>query len=51
MTEMLLAFMLGPFRIIGDFYFENQTILNTIVVGIALYKLLGKKKRTQDKSA
>lgn len=47
MTETFLDFMLGPFRSIATFYFENQVILNTIIVGIALYKILSnKKKRT-----
>ncbi len=52
MTETFLEFMLGPFRVIATFYFENQVILNTIIVGIALYKILSnKKKRTENDSA
>ncbi|WP_165769012.1 hypothetical protein [Virgibacillus profundi] len=51
MTETLLDFMIGPFRVISDFYFENQLILNTIVIGFALFQVIFKKKKTQDKSA
>ncbi|WP_347551644.1 hypothetical protein ABFG93_06525 [Pseudalkalibacillus hwajinpoensis] len=39
MTEALLDFMLGPFRIVGDFYFDHQVIFNTVIVCLALYKL------------
>lgn len=49
MTETFLDFMLGPFRLIATFYFENQVILNTIIVGIALYKILSNKKKNRDK--
>lgn len=47
--EGLLDFMLGPMRGIGKFYFENQAILNTIVVGVALYKLILHKKKNTEK--
>lgn len=51
MMEAFLDFMLGPMRSIGNFYFENQTILNTLVVGVALYKIISnKKKRPKDES-
>ncbi|WP_407702995.1 hypothetical protein [Virgibacillus tibetensis] len=49
--ETFLEFMLGPFRSITNFYFENQLILNTIVIGFALYKIIGKKKAKQDETA
>ena len=42
---MLLDFMLGPFRAIGDFYFEYQVTFNTLIVGFALYKIISNKKR------
>lgn len=45
MMDAFLDFMLGPMRGIGKFYFENQAILNTIVVGFALYKMSTRKKR------
>lgn len=51
MTDTFLEFMLGPFRSIADFYFEHQMILNTIIVGFALYKLIfNKKKQTKNES-
>lgn len=45
MTDTFLSFMLGPLRSIATFYFENQVVLNTIIVGIALYKIISKKKK------
>lgn len=52
MMDMFLEFMLGPFRAVANFYFENQMILNTIIVGFALYKLLfNKKKVAKDESS
>lgn len=40
--------MLGPFEVIGDFYFEYQIIFNTLVVGFALYKIgFSKKSKSQ----
>ena len=51
MTDTFLEFMLGPFRSIADFYFKHQIILNTIIVGFALYKLIfNKKKQTKNES-
>lgn len=51
MVDAFLDFMLGPMRGIGRFYFENQAILNTIVVGFALYKIVtSKKKNVENKS-
>lgn len=51
MMDLFLDFMLGPMRSIGNFYFENQVILNTLIVGFALYKLISnKKKQTQSDS-
>ena len=47
MTDVFLNFMLGPFRSMSNFYFENQMILNTIIVGIALYKLISNKKKRE----
>lgn len=49
MTDMFLDFMLGPMRGIGDFYFEHQMVFNTIVVGIALFALIRKRKGKQAK--
>ncbi len=44
MMDVFLDFMLGPMRSIGSFYFENQVILNTLIVGFALYKLILTRK-------
>ncbi|HZG73103.1 MAG TPA: hypothetical protein VEY51_16330 [Chondromyces sp.] len=49
MVETLLNFMLGPFRGISQFYFENQMIFNTLIVGIAVYKVMINKKRDSRK--
>lgn len=46
--DAFLDFMLGPMRGIGKFYFENQAILNIIVVGFALYKMATRKKKSVD---
>ncbi|MEK4803012.1 MULTISPECIES: hypothetical protein [Oceanobacillus] len=52
MVDAMLDFMLGPFRNISAFYFENQLIFNSIVLGLACYKLfVGKKKNTKNDSA
>ncbi|WP_373895457.1 hypothetical protein [Virgibacillus sp. CBA3643] len=51
MADMLLEFMLGPFRAISDFYFEYQAIFNTIVLGFALYKVISSRKKTENESA
>lgn len=45
--DTFLDFMLGPMRSIGSFYFENQVVLNTVIVGFALYKLISKKKKAR----
>ncbi|MEK5039836.1 hypothetical protein [Sporosarcina sp. FSL K6-3457] len=45
MMDTFLDFMLGPMRSIGNFYFENQLILNALIVGIALYKIVSSKKK------
>ncbi|WP_165767949.1 hypothetical protein [Virgibacillus indicus] len=50
MTETLIDFMIGPFTAISDFYFENQLILNTVVIGLALLQVF-KKKKPQNESA
>ncbi|MFQ3544575.1 hypothetical protein Q7A53_10830 [Halobacillus rhizosphaerae] len=47
MVETLLDFMLGPMRGIGDFYFEHQTIFNSVVVGLAAVKLVFSRKKPQ----
>ena len=49
MTEALLEFMLGPFQIFGDLYFEHQVIFNTIVVCFAFYKII--KRNSGNESA
>lgn len=51
MADTFLEFMLGPFRAISDFYFDNQLILNSVVIGIALYQIFFRKKKTENKSA
>ncbi|WP_010097374.1 hypothetical protein [Ornithinibacillus scapharcae] len=51
MVETLLDFMLGPFRAISAYYFEHQLIFNTIVIGIAIYKIYTSSKKTGNKSA
>ncbi|WP_175631955.1 hypothetical protein [Virgibacillus siamensis] len=51
MIEVILDFMLGPFwRAVGDFYFQHQMILNSIVVGAALCNIFFKKKKVQHES-
>lgn len=47
MAEAMLDFMLGPLRGITDFYVEYQIYFNTLIVGLALYKILFSKKKTQ----
>ena len=49
MMDIFLDFMLGPMRSIGSFYFENQVILNTLIVGFALYKLIIQQEKTSTK--
>ncbi|MDO6654785.1 MULTISPECIES: hypothetical protein [Bacillaceae] len=49
MTEALLDFMLGPFSIVGDFYFEHQVTFNTVIVCLAFYKL--SRRRSGNESA
>lgn len=52
MVDAMLDFMLGPMRGISAFYFEHQLIFNSIIIGIAGYKLFfNKKKDTQNGSA
>lgn len=51
MTELMLDFMLGPMRAIGEFYFEYQMIFNPIIVGAALIKILFGKKKVKNESA
>jgi len=52
MVDAMLDFMLGPFRNISSFYFENQLIFNSIVLGLACYKLFaGNKKDTKSDSS
>ncbi|MCG1009730.1 hypothetical protein J4760_06825 [Salinicoccus sp. ID82-1] len=49
MVDVMLEFMLGPMRNIGDFYFENQMIFNPIIIGAALISILfGKKKKSDE---
>lgn len=43
MTELVLDLMLGPMRIVSDFYFENQIIFNSIVLIAALYQIISRK--------
>lgn len=50
MVDSLLDFALGPFRSISDYYFQNQSIFNSIVIGAVLLKMIVHKKRTNDKS-
>lgn len=51
MVEIVLDFVLGPFwRTVGDFYFQHQMILNSIVVGAALCNIFLKRKKVQHES-
>lgn len=43
MVDAFLEFMLGPMRSIGDVYFENQMIFNSIIVGGACLKIMNKR--------
>ncbi|SFF78287.1 hypothetical protein SAMN05216353_1094 [Halobacillus alkaliphilus] len=47
MVEVLLEFMLGPIRGIGDFYFEHQMLFNPIVILAALGKIWLIRKNNQ----
>ncbi len=47
MVEVLLEFMLGPIRGIGDFYFEYQMIFNPIVILAALSRMWLTRKNNQ----
>ncbi|MFC4557632.1 hypothetical protein ACFO3D_05345 [Virgibacillus kekensis] len=53
MVEAFLDFALGPYiGAVGDFYFENQVILNSIVVAAAFIKIFSSRKRkAQNESA
>ncbi|MDX6151914.1 hypothetical protein [Marinococcus sp. PL1-022] len=51
MTELMLDFMLGPMRVIGDFYFDHQMIFNPLIVGAALIKILFGKKKAKNEPA
>lgn len=53
MVDALLDFMLGSVgRSIGDFYFEHQIILNSIVVGCGLVGMFSRRRRhTKEESA
>ncbi|WP_022794065.1 hypothetical protein [Marinococcus halotolerans] len=51
MTELMLDFMLGPMRVIGEFYFDHQMIFNPIIVGAALIKILFGKKKAKNEPA
>ncbi|GAA0609618.1 hypothetical protein GCM10009001_28770 [Virgibacillus siamensis] len=51
MVEIVLDFVLGPFwRAVGDFYFQHQMILNSMVVGAALLNIFFRKRKTQRES-
>ncbi|WP_180316737.1 hypothetical protein [Shouchella shacheensis] len=47
MVDVMLDFMLGPIRGIGDIYFEHQMIFNSIIVGAAFLKILLKTKKSK----
>lgn len=49
MVDTLLEFMLGPFRSISEFYFHNQWLFNTVIIGAALYKIFTSKKKEEEK--
>ncbi|WP_169750796.1 hypothetical protein [Ornithinibacillus contaminans] len=51
MMDSFLDFMLGPFRVISAFYFDHQLIFNTIIIGLAVYKLYTSTKNRENKSA
>jgi len=48
MVDMMLDFMLGPMRAIGDFYFEYQMIFNPIIIGIAFYQIIRNNKQDRE---
>ncbi|MGP4075979.1 hypothetical protein [Halobacillus sp. K22] len=48
MVDVLLDFMLGPFRGIGEFYYEHQMIFNPIVILAAFGKMWVAKKNRQE---
>ncbi|WP_164217749.1 hypothetical protein [Virgibacillus sp. YIM 98842] len=52
MMDSFLDLMLGPMRMISDFYFEHQMIFNTIIVGLVLFKIFfGKKRASQQEGS
>lgn len=50
MVDAFLEFMLGPMRSIGDVYFENQMIFNSIIVAVACWKLINKRSSSHSGS-
>ncbi len=46
MVEMFVDYALGPHgRYLSDLYQEHQFVVNSIVVGIALFKLFSTKRK------
>lgn len=46
MVETFVDYALGPHgRYISELYLENQTLVNTVVVGMAIFKLFFSKRK------
>ncbi|CDQ20685.1 hypothetical protein [Halobacillus karajensis] len=50
MVDAFLEFLLGPMRSIGEVYFENQMIFNSVIVGGACVKILNKRSSSRSES-
>ncbi|WP_404455471.1 hypothetical protein [Oceanobacillus kapialis] len=44
MMDTFLDFMIGPFRSVSSFYFENQLIFNSLLIGSVLVRIATKRK-------
>lgn len=48
MIETFVDYALGPHgRFLSDFYIKHQFPINTIIVGIAMYKLFSGKRKQE----
>lgn len=48
MVESFVDYALGPHgRYLSELYLENQFLINSIVVGFALFKLFSKKRKQE----
>ncbi|WP_053217329.1 hypothetical protein [Virgibacillus senegalensis] len=48
MVDSFLDLMLGNFRMISSFYFQYQSVFNTLIVGAAVYQLFFRNKQTNE---